>query len=500
MTSIFPITDNYAVIDTETTGVGKKDQVIEVTLLHADGSILFNSLVKPTCAVHWSAYNVHKITNEELANQPSWPDVHQEFLEAVNKVDLVYIYNKPFDTRLLDQTYQEFGLVMPDIKTECAMKIVRNWLKSQGRIEGGKVNLTHVCNVLGIQHDDVSRHRALGDCILTDRVIKEITRLNNEINNSVAQSSEKPQIKKPKPIVELSPRLATLEQLKDMVDNSTREGMSFKEWVSELKSNGVSLEPLYFNPKNPDFTACSYSMANMIVPASKLGRNYTPRNIVARGVAFNPLIDAELLEQLHANSQIRIQKTFLQGLIGSADIDARKLMASNLLMKSIYTISKRAKKDCVPINAQYASLPELGNPYTQLKFDLEEPKGILLRKLIINKNVFIAPSYKDRYDTAPEAVTVTINGVDNTFTGQGCMKQAVQSLPGGVANAAIAFFTGKTDSEMLSVKQFFIDSFTGEEYASMQRFSTNNFIDKCLIVPSLVTENKASSFSPSLSM
>jgi len=40
-------------IDTETTGLEKDDEVVEISIINFDGSLLFTSLVKPTQSIPW---------------------------------------------------------------------------------------------------------------------------------------------------------------------------------------------------------------------------------------------------------------------------------------------------------------------------------------------------------------------------------------------------------------------------------------------------------------
>ena len=43
---------DFVIVDTETTGLGADDQVIEVAVVDASGKVLVERLVRPTCPIH----------------------------------------------------------------------------------------------------------------------------------------------------------------------------------------------------------------------------------------------------------------------------------------------------------------------------------------------------------------------------------------------------------------------------------------------------------------
>ncbi len=94
---------NPCYLDTETTGLGSQDEIIEVCLLDAEGSVLFESLVRPTRPIPMDAVALHGITDAAVAASPSWPDVWPSLRELMQSRS-VGVYNADFDTRLLRQT------------------------------------------------------------------------------------------------------------------------------------------------------------------------------------------------------------------------------------------------------------------------------------------------------------------------------------------------------------------------------------------------------------
>lgn len=93
------------IIDTETTGLGDDDQVIEIAAVRAsDGEVLVNSLVKSSKPVSLDAYRVHGIGVDELANAGDILDVLDDFSERVAFDSMLVAFNSPFDERLILQS------------------------------------------------------------------------------------------------------------------------------------------------------------------------------------------------------------------------------------------------------------------------------------------------------------------------------------------------------------------------------------------------------------
>lgn len=96
-------------LDTETTGLKDRDQIVEICLLEHDGSIAFQSLVRPTVKIPFDATRVHGITDAMVSTAPTWPEVWPH-VEAILSTRRSAIYNAEFDLRLLQQSHRAHGL------------------------------------------------------------------------------------------------------------------------------------------------------------------------------------------------------------------------------------------------------------------------------------------------------------------------------------------------------------------------------------------------------
>lgn len=150
-------------IDCETTGFKDTDEIIEISIINQSGKILFNSLVKPSVNIPDIVSDITGITNEMVANSPSWSEISYKVFEILNGKD-VAIYNSDFDTRLLFQTCQLYGTRYPSFHPVCIMHVYAalfgEWNEAKGSNKWFK--LEDALSREGINSTGTS-HRALAD-------------------------------------------------------------------------------------------------------------------------------------------------------------------------------------------------------------------------------------------------------------------------------------------------------------------------------------------------
>jgi len=156
---------DWIILDTETTGLGTSDEIVQIAVLSHEGSVLLNTLVHPTQPIPASATSIHGIKDIDVKNAPMFPEVFEQ-LKSILSGKTIVIYNAQYDLRLLNQTIAKYNL--PPIKidpkrVECAMLKYSAWIgelwedgtyKWQ-RLKGGD-------------------HTAVGDCRATLRIIREM--------------------------------------------------------------------------------------------------------------------------------------------------------------------------------------------------------------------------------------------------------------------------------------------------------------------------------------
>lgn len=100
-------------MDTETTGLERNDEIIEISIIDDEENVLFASLVKPSQPIPTSSTMIHGITDADVQNARTWPVVWPEVRSAMFG-RVVVIYNQDFDIRLMQQSHARYRLPWRD--------------------------------------------------------------------------------------------------------------------------------------------------------------------------------------------------------------------------------------------------------------------------------------------------------------------------------------------------------------------------------------------------
>jgi len=162
------------VFDTETTGLDPSEghRIIQIGAVELEGTIpsgrTYTVLINPGRPIDDGAAAVHGITEEMLAQKPSFGKIAGEFLEFVGDAPLV-AHNAEFDMRFLNAELEACG--RPPLPGERFVDTVE---LARKRFPGQKLSLDALCRRLGIDNSMRGRHDALLDCHLLAAVYLEL--------------------------------------------------------------------------------------------------------------------------------------------------------------------------------------------------------------------------------------------------------------------------------------------------------------------------------------
>lgn len=164
----------YIVIDIETTGLypERGDRIIEIAALPiVDDRLLieksYNQLINPGIMIPENITNLVNITDDMVKDAPFIDKVLPEFLDYIGNTPLI-AHNASFDIGFLN--FYLKALNMKRIEN----RIIDTLTLSREVFDTEKThNLDIVAERLGLK-ENIKRHRALGDSILTAKVFLKL--------------------------------------------------------------------------------------------------------------------------------------------------------------------------------------------------------------------------------------------------------------------------------------------------------------------------------------
>lgn len=156
------------VLDTETTGLSdKNDRIVEVAAMlfnpdTGETTEHFHRYVNPQRDVPDECVKVHGLTNEFLAQQPTFDQVAEELLEFVKSRNLV-IHNAPFDVRMLNAELRRCKLGSVEA---AGCHVVDTLTMSRRTVRAKRHTLDLLCDRYGVDRTVRDLHGALVDCKL----------------------------------------------------------------------------------------------------------------------------------------------------------------------------------------------------------------------------------------------------------------------------------------------------------------------------------------------
>jgi len=163
--------DRTAVIlDTETTGL--RGEVVELAIISVpDGAVLYNGRFNPICEPEQGAIDIHGLTRDVLAGEPSFADQYAEIAPLLTGPRVV-IYNAAFDLSRLTFTIDIHQVAdgLLSLQADCAMveyaRFFGDWNERHGSFTWQKLS--------------GGDHSALGDCLATLELIKAMAAAGGE--------------------------------------------------------------------------------------------------------------------------------------------------------------------------------------------------------------------------------------------------------------------------------------------------------------------------------
>jgi DNA polymerase-3 subunit epsilon len=163
------------VLDTETTGleVEQQHRVIEIGCVEVLNRRLtgrrFHRYLNPERDIDEGAQAVHGLSREQLAKEPTFAQIHAEFLEFVQGAELI-IHNAPFDVAFLDAEFGRLGAAAPCVKVADVCRVLDTLALARQMHPGQRNSLDALCKRYSVDNS----HREYHGALLDARILAEV--------------------------------------------------------------------------------------------------------------------------------------------------------------------------------------------------------------------------------------------------------------------------------------------------------------------------------------
>ncbi len=163
-------------LDTETTGLKAEtgDKIVEIGAVSFENrdltkKVTFQKYLNPLRSIPYGAFRVHGLTEERLADEPTFPEVEEEFLEFIKGGTLV-IHNAKFDLGFIWHELSEEGK-----KTIQDMGAIDTLEMAKRQFPGKRNNLNALCDRFDLDRSHRTLHGALLDAEILAEVYLEMS-------------------------------------------------------------------------------------------------------------------------------------------------------------------------------------------------------------------------------------------------------------------------------------------------------------------------------------
>lgn len=170
---------NALILDTETTGLDGRAEILQIGIVNLEGDELLNTFVRPAKARRWpEAQRIHGLSWTDVKDAPTISELAPQ-LQDLLQDNLVAIYNADYDTRILRQSVkaanaqQQFHW-LETANWPCVMKAYAQFYGQRNTRYGGFrwQKLENACRQQRVRVNNA--HDALADAQMTAALIRAI--------------------------------------------------------------------------------------------------------------------------------------------------------------------------------------------------------------------------------------------------------------------------------------------------------------------------------------
>ena len=165
-------------LDTETTGIDGRAEIVEVAVVDGAGNTLLDTLVRPDGIIPREVIRIHGIDDVMVAGAPRWPEIYPALLDLLRDRTVI-VYNAEFDFRLVNQMNRRSGFPPRSDRWHCAMRqyagFATDWHARYGNYRWHKLGVA----LARFGHPE-NGHRARADALACRLVVQGMAGGNRE--------------------------------------------------------------------------------------------------------------------------------------------------------------------------------------------------------------------------------------------------------------------------------------------------------------------------------
>lgn len=176
------------IIDTETTGVFNTDEILQLSIIDANGNTILDQYYKPEHHYSWpQAQKVNNISPAMVKNMPTFKEKLPELQKIIDQYEILAGYNFKFDIRMLNNA----GLDTSKHQIIDIMQLVTQYIKNEFKknkdsfMNFENKRLTTVAKKLGFDYSKMPAHNSLTDVFATRHVYDYIVKFTEYGNKYI---------------------------------------------------------------------------------------------------------------------------------------------------------------------------------------------------------------------------------------------------------------------------------------------------------------------------
>ncbi len=168
-------------LDTETTGLGSRAEIIDLAIVDAAGNILVDTLIAPINPIPPETTKVHGLVDADVAGAPLWIEVYPMVAELLRARPIV-VYNAGFDRRMIAGCCAATGFPEEEREWHCAMLHYARFAGERSDHHRNKFRFHKLGDALAAFGLPAGSHRALSDALACRNLVLALANLDRVVD------------------------------------------------------------------------------------------------------------------------------------------------------------------------------------------------------------------------------------------------------------------------------------------------------------------------------